>query len=94
MTASFQHLFIPSTVLCWETIVHIFLIVVKNCPLSKGCFEPMESFTGRGFGASWREVLSESKPVKRRIAVTFSYSEKLLCCKTVSKGKSVLDIIC
>lgn len=66
----------------------------ENCPLSKGCFEPMESFTGRGFGASWREVLSESKPVKRRIAVTFSYSEKLLCCKTVSKGKSVLDIIC
>ena len=38
-------------------------------------------------------MLSESKPVKR-IAVTFSYSEKLLCCKTVSKGKSVLDIIC
>lgn len=46
------------------------------------------------FLASWREVLSESKPVKRRIAITFSDSEKLFCCKIVSKAKSTLDISC
>lgn len=72
-----------------------FLIAVRtNCPPSKGCCEAVESVTCRGFGASWTEVLSESKPVKRRIAITLSNSEKLLCCKIVSKGKSALDIIC
>lgn len=65
-----------------------------NCPTSKGCCEPMESNTCRDFLASWREVLSESKPVKRRIAITFSDSEKLFCCKIVSKAKSTLDISC
>lgn len=77
-------------------IVHFFNSSENKLPYIKGfmgCWEAMESNTCRDFGASWREVLSESKPVKRRIAITFSVSEKLLCCKVVSKGKSALDII-
>lgn len=38
-------------------------------------------------------MLTESKPVKRR-AIAFSDTEKLFCCKIVSKGKSALDMSC
>lgn len=58
-----------------------------------GCCEAMRRNPYRAFWASWREVLSESQPVKRT-ALTFPDSEELLCYKIVSKGKSALDIIC
>lgn len=93
MERSFSHL-LPSTVLCWEMIFFFLIAMRTNSPTSKGCCEAMESNTCRDILASWRKVLSESKPVKRRIAITFSDSEKQFCCKIVSKGKNVLDISC
>lgn len=90
----FSH-WMPSTVRCWEVNVpHLLIAMRTNCPVSKGFCEAMENNPCRDLLASWKEVLSESKPVQRRIAVTFSDSEKLFCFKIVSKGKSALDISC